>query len=62
MDDEIVDIPELEGRTIVKASEWAGISDTLSLVLDDGSILQISAHVIGDSGDAEIQWQIEVAS
>jgi len=25
-------------------------------------ILQISAHVIGDSGDAEIQWQIEVAS
>ena len=39
---DIIDIEELIGRTIVKASTW-GDGSSMSLVLDNGGILQITA-------------------
>jgi hypothetical protein len=50
-DDNIIEIP-IAGRTIVRASAWAD-GDNLSILLDDGNILQIHAT------DDTVKWHIE---
>jgi hypothetical protein len=52
----IIDIDELEGRTIVKASIWSDGS-SMSLVLDNGGILQVCPL-----NDDQLHFDIEFAT
>jgi len=55
----IVELPELVGRTIVAASKWED-NDSISIVLDNGGIIQVTATPI-DAENAVIHYELEFA-
>jgi hypothetical protein len=56
---EILEIPALVGRTIVEATYWSD-NESMSLKLDNGDILQVSATMTDDVNcNIIVRWEIE---